>query len=315
MHEIALTENEAGMRLDRYLRKLLRTVPLAAIFRQVRQGDIRVDGKRVEPHLRLQAGMKVQLKLPSDDLAAVRAAAVRRLVPPPMPAHAPGLPPPVAPVVVYLDEQVLVVAKPAGLAVHAGSGQRETLTTWIASQRFGVRTAVFSPAPAHRLDRGTSGLLVIGLTPGSLRGLTKAFRENLVQKVYVAVVHGVPDRDQGSIVAPLLQDPEADSRDAKVRVDERGSAARTDYEVVRRGRDMALVRVVPHSGRQHQIRAHLAHIGHTIVGDHRYGSVADVGPGFLLHASDLTFPHPRTGEPKHFHLPMPREFSRLLDPE
>ncbi|HEX5052234.1 MAG TPA: RluA family pseudouridine synthase [Planctomycetota bacterium] len=312
MHEIPITENEAGMRLDRYLRKLLRTVPLAAIFRQVRQGDFKVDGKRVEPHLRLAAGMKVQLKLRPADIEALRAAAPR---PRPRAAVGPGQTTASMPRVVYQDEQVLVVCKPAGLAVHAGSGQRDTLVTWIASQRVGVRTATFAPAPAHRLDRGTSGLLAIGLTPDALRALTAAFRANQVQKVYAAVVHGEMEREHGSVVAPLWQDASADSRDAKVRVDPRGSPARTDYEVLKRGRHMTLLRVVPYSGRQHQIRAHLAHMGHAIVGDHRYGSVADVGPGFLLHATDLTFPHPRTGKPLHCSDPVPADFSRLLDPE
>ncbi|MBL9077952.1 MAG: RluA family pseudouridine synthase [Planctomycetes bacterium] len=325
MHEITLTSAEAGQRLDRYLRKLLPKVPLGAIFRLLRQGDIRVDGKKVGGDLRLVEGMRVTLRVPEADIKTAPAvgpendadepdvldllpstdamAATRRRNEAPLPP----------PRIVFRDDQVLVVSKPAGLAVHPGTKQEHSLTGWLAAQRVGVRTATFAPAPAHRLDRGTSGLVVIGLTPDALRGLTAAFREGTVAKVYLAVVHGVPERAEGSITAPLWQEPETDPRSAKVVVDQRGQAARTDYEVVKRGRHMALLRVVPHSGRQHQIRAHLSHIGHPILGDHRYGSIAEVGPGFCLHAGELAFPHPRTEKMVRCTDPMPREFHRLID--
>lgn len=324
--EIELTTAEAGQRLDRYLRKLLPAMPLGAIFRLLRQGDIRIDGKKCKGDLRLVAGMKVTLRvaeaevrqappardpaadpqdvldlLPSPDLGPARGRSAAKAPP--------------APRIVFRDDQVLVVSKPAGLAIHPGTKQEHSLTAWLQTQRLGVRTATFAPAPAHRLDRGTSGLVVIGLSPDALRALTAAFREAAVQKTYFAVVHGTLSRPRGSITAPLWQDPDADPRGAKVLVDERGQPARTDFEVVRQARHMTLLRVEPHSGRQHQIRAHLASIGHPIVGDHRYGSIAEVGRGFLLHAGELTFPHPRTGAKVRYSDPMPREFHRLLDPE
>lgn len=329
MQEILLTDAEAGQRFDRYLRKLLPAVPLGAIFRLLRQGDIRIDGKKCKGDVRTTAGMKVSIRLPAAEI---------RQAPSPIPAERRGdgsspdlldlLPSPdlgpassrsanalPQPRIVFRDEQVLVVSKPAGLAIHPGTKQEHSLTGWLQTQRLGVRTATFAPAPAHRLDRGTSGLVVIGLTPDALRGLTAAFREATVQKVYFAVVHGVPARPQGSVVAPLWQDPNADPRGAKVLVDERGSPSRTDYEVIKQSRHMTLLRVQPHSGRQHQIRAHLSHIGHPIVGDHRYGSIAEVGRGFCLHAGELSFPHPGTGKMVRFSDPMPREFHRLMDPE
>ncbi|MBL9078587.1 MAG: RluA family pseudouridine synthase [Planctomycetes bacterium] len=330
MQEITLTEAEAGQRLDRYLRKLLPAVPLGAIFRLLRQGDIRVDGRKCKGDLRLTAGMKVSLRLPAAEIrpAPSRPSAggtngrddldVLDLLPSPDLGPARGraaADSPLAPRIVFRDDQVLVVSKPAGLAIHPGTRQEHSLTGWLQTQRLGVRTATFAPAPAHRLDRGTSGLVVIGLTPDALRGLTAAFREGTVDKVYFAVVHGVPSRPTGTITAPLWQDPDADPRAAKVLVDERGQPARTDYELVKQGRHMALLRVQPHSGRQHQIRAHLSHIGHPIVGDHRYGSIAEVGRGFLLHAGELAFPHPRTGKKVRYSDPMPKDFHKLLDPD
>lgn len=324
MHEITLTSSEAGQRLDRYLRKLLPSVPLGAIFRMLRQGDIRVDGKKAGGELRLTEGMKVSLRVADADVKkAPDADPSPGAADDPLEALHPGASSSRArtavkapmPRVVWKDDQVLVVSKPAGLAMHPGTKQEHTLTGWLGTQRLGVRTATFAPAPAHRIDRGTSGLVVIGLTPDALRGLTASFRNGEVEKVYFAVVHGVPERKQGSVIASLWEDPDADSREAKVVVDARGSSARTDYEVTKHNQRMALLRVVPHSGRQHQIRAHLSHIGHPIVGDHRYGSVAQVGAGFLLHAGEITFPHPVTGKSARFSDPIPREFHRLFDPE
>ena len=322
MQQIRLTRFEAGQRLDRYLRKLLPAVPLDAIFRYLRRGDIRVDGNKVQGDLRLEDGMTVTLLVPEADIQKA----------PPMPA--PGKPDDfdpfdllpgdtgakadakvLVPQIVLRDEHVLVVDKPAGLAVHGGTGQERSLVSWLMTQRWGVRTATFKPAPAHRLDRGTSGLVLIGLVPDALRALTEAFRQDAVQKVYFAVVHGVPARPNGTILARLMEVADADPRHAKVIVDDRGTPARTDYETVKHNDRMSLLRVVPHSGRQHQIRAHLQHLGHPIVGDHRYGSMAQVGQGFLLHAESLAFKHPVTGKRVVCTAPLPREFRRLLDPE
>ena len=314
MHDLYVSEHEAGQRLDRFLRKLLKAMPLAAIFKHVRNGTIRVDGKKVDGDLRLQPGMHVQLHLPDADLKAAQQAIAPIAPLPPRPA-AKSARAALEPRVVHKDEQVLVVSKPAGLAVHGGSGQQHSVVAWLATQRLGIRTGTFHPAPAHRLDRGTSGLLAIGLSPEGLRGLTAAFRAGTAHKTYWAIVHGIPARAQGSIVAPLLETPGGDRRDPKVVVDDRGRPARTDYELVRSVRHLALLRVTPQEGRQHQIRAHLRHLGHAIVGDARYGSVADLGPTFLLHAGELELPHPRTGKLLRVTDPLPASFQQMLATE
>lgn len=289
-----MTDAEAGQRLDRYLRKLLPHVPLGAIFRHLRSGAIRVDGKRAKPELRLAAGMALSLRLPAADLAAIAAAQAQASAPRPAAARSDAGGP--APRIVHRDDDVLVVDKPAGLAVHAGSGQRDSVAAWLDRQPFGVRTATFRPAPAHRLDRGTSGLVAIGLSPRGARGLAAAFRADRVDKVYLAVVMGCPAPERGTMDAPLWLRPHALPQQPKVVVDPRGAAARTDYEVLERGPSRALVRLVLHTGRTHQLRAHLAQLGHPIVGDRRYGSPVELGGGrFLLHAAELRFPHPVTG--------------------
>jgi 23S rRNA pseudouridine955/2504/2580 synthase len=329
MKELVLGAHDAGQRLDRYLRKLLPRIALGTIFKHLRNGVIRIDGRKVAGDLRIQGGMRLQLGLPDDVLPAEAPPAAD----PPAPTRGEPVAPPLRearragaarpavaardgePRIVRKDDTFLVVSKPAGLAVHGGSGVMHSVVDWLGAQRVGVRSNVFKPAPAHRIDRGTSGLLLIGLTPAGQRQLTKAFRDGAVTKVYHAVVHGVPKERTGVIAAALLVDKDADRRDAKVRVDPRGQSARTEYEVVRSSHHYALLAVRPREGRQHQIRAHLAHLGHPILGDHRYGSVADTGKGFLLHCSELTFPHPLTGKPVHCTDPLPASFLTLFEPE
>lgn len=298
MHEIELTTAEDGQRLDRYLRKLLPETPLGVIFKMLRVGHIRIDGKKAKENLRLVAGMRVTLPA---SLAPATSAT---------PAGKGGGP---APRIVHQDDDLLVVDKPAGLAAQPGSGNEHNLLTWLDAQPFGVRTATFRPAPAHRLDRGTSGLLAIGLSPVAARALPDAFRADQVEKGYVAVVEGVLTPPGGTIDAPLLLRENARHHQAKVSVDERGKHARTDYEVLEQGADCALVKLTLHTGRTHQIRAHLAHIGHAILGDRRYGSKVALGHGvFLLHAAELALPHPVTGDRVSFSSPAPNHFRAAL---
>ncbi|MGC6489304.1 MAG: RluA family pseudouridine synthase [Planctomycetota bacterium] len=304
MHEIELRATEQGQRLDRHLRKLLPEVPLAGIFKLLRRGTIRIDGRKAGPDLRLEAGMVLTLP---DNLGA---AAGGRPLPPQPPA-----PPPrsLSPRVVHRDEDLLVVDKPAGLPVQPGSGHAHHLVGWLDAQAFGTRTATYRPAPVHRLDRGTSGLIVCGLTPQASRSLSDAFRADRVRKVYAAVVEGVPAEERGTIDAPLWLRETARASQPKVHVDPRGKRAVTDYEVRATGRRRALLQVALHTGRTHQIRAHLAHIGHPIVGDRRYGATVDLGAGqFLLHAAELALPHPRTDAPMKFSAPAPPRLCQAI---
>lgn len=305
MHEVELSEAERGQRLDRHLRKLLPDVPLGGIFKLLRRGTIRIDGKKAKPDLRIEAGMLLTLP---DNLGQGAAGA--------KPRRAPAPPPPpttLAPRVVYRDEELLVLDKPAGLPVQAGSGHEHHVVSWLDAQPFGVRTATYRPAPVHRLDRGTSGLLVAGLTPQSSRALSDAFREDLVAKTYLAVVEGVPSAPRATVDAPLWLRETARASQPKVHVDERGKRAVTDYEVLRRGQRRALLKVSIRTGRTHQIRAHMAHIGHPLVGDQRYGSSVDLGRGqFLLHAAELSLPHPQTGARSCFVAETPARISSAI---
>ncbi|MBK8096994.1 MAG: RluA family pseudouridine synthase [Planctomycetes bacterium] len=301
----AITSADAGQRLDRWLRKALPAVPLAAIFRHVRSGRIRVDGKKADGALRLAEGMQIELRLAPADLAALTAERPRRAAG----AAATMWPSDLAPKTIFADEDILVVDKPAGLAAQPGTGAEAiNLVAWLDRQGLGQRSATFAPAPAHRLDRGTSGLLAIGLSARGLRGLTAAFRDDVVVKGYVAVVHGAPASTSGSITAPLREIVDSRPERPRVVVDAAGRPARTDWTVLGTFGDTALLRLSLFTGRLHQIRAHLAHLGHPIVGDRRYGSRVTMPGRFLLHAARLALPHPVTGAALDLRAPLPAHF-------
>lgn len=306
--QVTIDAGTADQRLDRLLRRLLPELPLSAVFRLLRSGRIRVDGKKADGALRLVVGMVVEIRA-----HVTVAAAPARLAPPAAkdPLATKALPAALRPKVVYCDEHLLVVDKPAGLAAQPGTGRDgSNLVEWVRAAFPQVLTATFQPAPAHRLDAGTSGLVAIGLSPAGARGLGAAFREDRVHKVYYAVVHGVPIVGVGSIDAPLRLVEAASAAQPKVVVDPAGSPARTSYEVVRRGPSTSLLRLVLHTGRTHQIRAHLRHLGHPILGDRRYGSSKDLGRRFLLHAGELELPHPVTGAAVQCRAELPAGFWR-----
>ncbi len=313
MQELAVSTSDEGQRLDRYLRKLLATMPLSAIFKALRSGAIRIDGKKAKPDLRL-AGMVLCLRLPPADLpkpmslSKDREAGGRRPSAPRAGDRGAAGGGPLR--ILYRDQDMMVVDKPAGMPSQPGSGSNgDDLCSRILAAMPELATATFRPAPVHRLDKETSGLVAVGLSPQGLRRLSAAMQAGAVRKVYVAVVHGRPEADRGLIDAPLAVVDAKDKRSPKVRVAPQGQEARTEYEVLQVGPDRALLRLVLHTGRMHQIRAHLAHLGCPIWGDVRYGSKAKAARGLLLHATELVAPHPVTGQPIVVHSPPPRAFA------
>ncbi len=310
MQKVEMTAAEEGQRLDRYLRKLLPETPLSGIFKMLRRGIIRVDGKKAKEDLRIIAGMQVTLppsamprtaKLTTENRHSQ--ATTRQL---PSPSLLPGI--------VYKDEDLLIIDKPAGLPAQPGTGHEHHVLSWLDAQPFGIRTATYRPAPVHRLDRGTSGLLVIGLSPQASRNLADSFRQDKVRKSYVAVVEGLPKSRKGQIKVPLLVRETARAHQPKVLCDQRGKEARTDFEVLKSGQQRALLGLQLHTGRMHQIRAHLGHIHHPIVGDTRYGARGDRSSGvFFLHASELALPHPISGDSMTFESPVPARFHAALN--
>jgi 23S rRNA pseudouridine1911/1915/1917 synthase len=216
--------------------------------------------------------------------------------------------------VLYEDADLLVVDKPPGLVVHPGAGSpRPTLASGLL-QRFPDLEGVGEPGRwgiVHRLDRGTSGVLVVARSQPAYRRLQADLRARRIHRAYLALVHGVPSLPTGTIDAPIGRDPAHPTRQ---RVVAGGRPSRTHYRVVRRFAVAALLEIELETGRTHQIRAHMAAIDHPVVGDRAYSRRRDPVPveRIFLHAHRLSFPHPRTGEEISVESPMPADLAAVL---
>ena len=205
--------------------------------------------------------------------------------------------------VLHIDAHLLVLDKPAGLAVHPGPATPRSLEDHLDELRFGFQRR---PQPAHRLDRDTSGCLVLGRHPKAVKRLGALFEANRVGKVYWAVLSSAPEADAGTIDAPLHK-ISSKAEGWRVVVDPKGKPAQTDWQVIDRQGGKALVEFRPRTGRTHQIRVHAAHLGHPIVGDPVYGR----GAGLLLHARAITIPYRDEAEPITVTAPPPATFDRF----
>jgi RluA family pseudouridine synthase len=294
VRKLVIARDDAGRRLDRFLRKVLAGEALGRIFKLLRTGDVRVNGAKAEPGHRLVEGDEVELRLPDAALADIGSPRARR----PMRAAAPL-------VILYRDEHVLAVDKPPFLLVQQGEQGDEPTLDEIVAREFGRGDSLtFTPALAHRLDRGTSGVVLMGLSAAGLRGLTEAFRRREVDKRYLALVAGAPAQDEFVVDLPLRRDRSDERRGAKVSVSHAPDAltATTRFRVLGREprRGFALIEARPETGRTHQIRVHLRAAGLPIVGDPTYGDPKRNvrwrdDPGVrrqFLHAARVELAHP-----------------------
>ena len=305
----AVGEGEAGVRLDKALARLLPAVPRTRIFRLIRKGEVRVNGKRAKAEQRLAAGDTIRVPpvhALSEMAHAVATGGVAR-VPPALIAR-------VNAAIVHEDERLLVLDKPAGLAVHGGSG----LT-------YGVIEALRAARPqetlelAHRLDRDTSGILMVTRKPSALRVLHELLREGRVEKSYLALVVGRWELGRKLIDVPLQTDARV-SGERTVRVGEGGKSARTRFQLVQQfGPRASLVEATIETGRTHQIRVHAAYCRHPVAGDQKYGdaganaALRELGlQRMFLHAHSVSFDWPQGGQVS-ISAPLPAELKAVLD--
>jgi tRNA pseudouridine32 synthase / 23S rRNA pseudouridine746 synthase len=204
--------------------------------------------------------------------------------------------------VLFVDDHVLVINKPAGLAVHPGPRTPESLELYLP---FLALDRKKSPHPVHRLDRDTSGCMVLGRTPGSVRQMSSWFSERQIRKSYLAIVDGVTDKAQGNIKVPLLKTSSAEGGWRMV-VDMQGLAAETRWTRILSTATNSLLKLEPQTGRTHQLRVHCASIGHAITGDPVYGA-ANSSKRMYLHADSLSFPD-RLGGLQTVEAPLPRDW-------
>ncbi len=312
MPEYKISPDAAGQRLDKFARRVLPDLPLSAIYKLIRTKKIRVNGVRCEEAQVLSAG----------DLVSIRDQAVmsRQAAPKPSPKPAlKGSAPPRGLERLHEDKHILVLNKPGGLAVHPGTGiTGTTLVDWVRAHLGEVPEGDFKPAPAHRLDRETSGVIVVAKSRQAIVRLAEIFTNEHPTKVYLALVMGKTPRD-GLIDLRLAEHQQSAASKA-----ERGvnmQEARTRYRTLAQNRDTSLVEVEIETGRTHQIRRHFEAIGHPVVGDTKYGDFpfnrrarAEWGlKRMFLHAARLGLPHPVTDQPMTFRASLPVELGEVLD--
>ena len=313
-HELSAGPESAGERLDRWLARALPSLSRARLQQLITEAQVTVDGARAKASLRLRGTEAVVVEVP----------------PPISPDDAP-IPQDLGVEVLYRDEALWVINKPAQMAAHPAPGSVDGTVVnallHLDPELPGIG-GVQRPGIVHRLDKDTTGVMVIARTELALRGLQDQFKDRAVEKVYWALVHGAPEADEGVIDAPIARHPRDrkrfTSRDAGGRADARGAVSA--WRVMARYRGVTLLEVRPRTGRTHQIRVHLGDIAHPLLADALYGSErrdrGRGGPGVrpavlalghhALHARSLSFLHPVTGAPVAFEAPLPSEWEAAL---
>lgn len=280
-------KGEEGVRLDRWFKRRWPHLNHIQIQKLTRSGQIRVDGARVKPDTRLSAGSQVRVPpLPTAPPPRAKGELDPRDI-----AYAKSL-------VIYEDEEVLALNKPSGLAVQGGTKTTRHVDGLLSAWGEGLER----PRLVHRLDRDTSGVLVLGKTPGAAAKLAGAFAKRRTQKIYWALVAGLPKPSQGVLDLPLAKKGVGD-REMMVPADPKdpkAETAETEFVTLARAADKAAwMALWPHTGRTHQLRAHMLAMGHPILGDPKYKTEASSElSGDLklqLHARRLVLPHPSRG--------------------
>ena len=297
--------DDDGIRLDRWFKRHLPQVSFAMVSRWARTGQIRIDGKRADPADRLEAGQV--LRVPPGGEAPERGRRARKPLTEEQVAQAEAM-------VLTQDRAAILLNKPPGLATQGGSGTFEHVD--------GLLDAFVTTGPrprlVHRLDKDTSGVLLVARTPGSAAFFSKRFSGRTARKIYWALVVGVPDRDEGLIELPLAKQPGTGGEKMMVDESEQGQSARTRYRVLdRAGNRAAWVELSPLTGRTHQLRVHMAAIGHPIVGDGKYGGQEAFLTGTIsrkmhLHARRLIIDHP-DGDKIDVVAPLPAHFANSME--
>lgn len=298
-----VTEDEQGQRVDNYLLRVCKGVPKSHLYRILRSGEVRVNSRRIDASYRLQSGDVLRLPpiriAQKVDVAAADSAGMQR-------AELP---------VIHEDDALLVIDKPAGIAVHGGSGVS-----------FGVIEALRQQRPAakflelaHRLDRETSGILLVGKKRAALNRLHDMFRESDADKRYLVLVKGRWMDPLRHVRLPLYK-YESEGGERRVRVSEDGKPSHTIFRLVARWQGASLLEAQLKTGRTHQIRVHLSHLGYPILGDDKYGDFPlnkalqkDGLKRMFLHAWRMSFPHPVNGEALVLEAPLPPVLRTYLD--
>ncbi|EKT63962.1 23S rRNA pseudouridine(955/2504/2580) synthase RluC [Providencia burhodogranariea] len=300
---IDISDDEAGQRIDNFLLAKLKGVPKSMIYRIIRKGEVRVNKGRIKPEYKLAAGDQVRVppvRVAEREEAPVSAKLDKVAA--------------LADCILYEDDSILVINKPSGTAVHGGSGLSFGVIEGLRALRPEARFLEL----VHRLDRDTSGILLVAKKRSALRALHEQLRLKQMQKDYMALVRGNWQSHTKVVQAPLLKNI-LQSGERIVRVNSEGKPSETRFKVEERFDNATLVKASPVTGRTHQIRVHTLHAGHPIAFDNRYGDkqfdsqLAGTGlKRLFLHASSLKFTHPKSGEEMRIQAPLHEDLNHCL---
>ena len=300
-----VAEEDDGIRLDRWFKRHRPGTPHALIARWARSGELTLDGKKADVSARIEAGQRIAMPVPPAAPTGPRPRKDRPLSPADV-ALAEAM-------VIYRDASAFVLDKPPGLATQGGTKTDAHVDGLLGALQ---GEAPVRPKLVHRLDKDTSGALLVARTPRAAAWFAKAFSNRSARKTYWAIVVGVPDIAQGEIDLPLAKQP--GSGGEKMHVDDKGLPSKSRYRIIERaGNSAAWVELQPLTGRTHQLRVHMAAIGHPIVGDGKYGGKAAFLTGTIsrklhLHSRRLRIDHPDGGA-LDISAPVPEHFAASLD--
>lgn len=300
---VTIDGDEAGQRIDNFLLARLKGVPKSMIYRIIRKGEVRVNKGRIKPEYKINAGDSIRIP-------PVRVSEKEEIAVSPKLDKVSAL----AGCILYEDDHLMLINKPSGTAVHGGSGLSFGVIEGLRALRPEARFLEL----VHRLDRDTSGVLLIAKKRSALRALHEQLRLKQMQKDYLALVRGQWQSHTKVVQAPLLKNI-LQSGERVVKVSNEGKPSETRFKVEERFEFATLVKASPVTGRTHQIRVHTLHAGHPIAFDDRYGDrdfdaqlVGTKLKRLFLHASSLTFTHPSTGEQMRIEAPMDNQLRHCL---
>lgn len=296
---LRLPVHESGLRVDRYIAQEAPDLSRSLVQKLLEVGCVTVGGQVPKASYKVQAGDEIIVRVPPAEPTAVLAEAIPLTI-------------------IYEDADIVVVDKPAGMVVHPAHGHHSGTLVNALLAHCPDLTGIGGeqrPGIVHRLDKDTSGLLIVAKNDAAYHHLQSQFQARLVHKTYSALVEGVPQAAHGVIDAPIGRDPQHRQRMAIATGSSRGRReARTEYRVVEYFPYHALLEAEPVTGRTHQIRIHLAFIGHPIVGDRVYGFRRQrlAVPRQFLHAARIAFALPGSGQPVEFTSPLPEDLTAVL---
>jgi 23S rRNA pseudouridine1911/1915/1917 synthase len=294
--KLIVPKENARMRLDLFLAKSLPEFSRSRIQQLIRTGFVRIGGATTRPHQSVRSGEEIEVTEPPPEKIRTEPEAIPLTI-------------------LYEDDDLIVINKAPGMTVHPGAGHREHTLVNALLHHCSTLSGIGGkerPGIVHRLDKETSGCLVAAKNDAAHRELSKQFTARTVEKIYLALVAGKLRKETGVIESKIGRHPVHRQRMSVS--SPRGRAAKTEYRVLRSSEQASLIECRLHSGRTHQIRVHLHHLGNPVLGDKIYApSLVKNFPRQMLHAWKLGFQHPRTGEWRTFEAPLPADFKQAIE--